>query len=498
MNDRNFNTNQNGLDSEDTYDVLHKNFSLFGDDEPVVFEDDDVKNSGEIYFSANDDAADDAAIYTDADFSRFASGGSAVRKETAPAERNVSANGARGSFSSPREVGNRAKSNPAPVKSNTAKQTKASSATKAKDKKKKKKKKRNAGKSLLLALVVIAFVVVASLIIRIPVIGCMNDIIAIDRSSIQKMVVLDRDMSTNEVIDLLGQKDLIYSSTFCKIASHFLHFDQKNEDEKIYPAGSYQLSADMGVEGMLKAISTNGVVVSTVTITFPEGYTVDQIVERLATNGVASKNSLYDVMNSDDLYEQYEFLTAISDKDQRYRALEGYLYPDTYEFYIGENPQSVIKRFLDNFTAKWEQKYQSLLEDSGYTMDEIITVASILQKEANDSEQMKVIAGIIYNRLNSSAFPFINCDSTAKYIENKSDELIANGTYADLMLLYDTNQKQKLPAGPICNPGADALAAAVSPDHNEFYYFLHDKDGKIYTASTLQQHEYNLSIAEME
>lgn len=491
MNDQNRNPNQNGANSEDTYAMLHENFSLFKDDEPVLFEDDDVKNSGEIYFSASDGTPENASVYTDADFSRFSSGSGAAGRT--PARGNVRQPSAWDAVSRARETA-------APPVGKTVKQPaagaprKANNASNTKNTKKKKKQKRNAGKSLLLALVVIAFVVVASLIIRIPVIKCMNDIIAIDRSSIQKLVVLDRDMTTDEVIDLLGKKDLIYSSTFCKIASHILHFDQ----EESYPAGSYQLSADMGIEGMLKTISTREIVVATVTITFPEGYTVDQIVERLSSNGVASKNSLYDVMRSDELYEQYEFLNSIPDREQRYRALEGYLYPDTYEFYVGENPKSVIKRFLDNFISKWEEKFQSLGENTGFTMDEIVTVASILQKEANDAEQMKVIASIIYNRLNSSSFPFINCDSTANYIENKRDDLIADGTYADLMLLYDTNQRQKLPVGPICNPGADALRAAVSPDNNDFYYFLHDKNGKIYTASTLQQHEYNISIADME
>ena len=125
-------------------------------------------------------------------------------------------------------------------------------------------------------------------------------------------------------------------------------------------------------------------------------------------------------------------------------------------------------------------------------MDEIITVASIIEKEAFDAEQMRVIASVIYNRLNSSSFPFINCDSTAQYIEKFKDKLTAEGTYNDLLKVYDTYQKTGLPVGAICCPGADAIYSALHPESTDYYYFLHDKDGNIYLASTASEHENNL------
>ncbi len=261
--------------------------------------------------------------------------------------------------------------------------------------------------------------------------------------------------------------------------------------DREYPAGTYYLSPSMGVEGMLREIYTSGDEKSTVKITFPEGYTIDQIVDKLAINGVASKNALYEVINSESFYEKYDFLKFIKDKAQRYRALEGYLYPDTYQFYVGENPESVINRFLSNFEDKWNASFAKKAESSNYNIDQIITVASILQKEANDAEQMGVIASIIYNRLESSSFPFINCDSTSKYISAHEDELKEAGSYVNLMMHYDTYQVNGLPVGPICNPGADAIAAAISPDQTDFYYFLHDSEGRIYTARTVAEHQAN-------
>ena len=105
---------------------------------------------------------------------------------------------------------------------------------------------------------------------------------------------------------------------------------------------------------------------------------------------------------------------------------------------------------------------------------------------------MGVIASILYNRLSSSSFPFINCDSTAKYIEAHEEELKANNLYLNYMMHYDTNQVTGLPVGPICNPGYDAILAALNPDQTDFYYFLHDSEGRIYTARTYDEHQANM------
>lgn len=527
MNDQNPRTNRlNG--SEDTYDVLHRNFTLFGDSDFVIPEEDDVKNSGEIYFSANTVPSAEGPDLSDFDFSRFAppsagrqnesvarngdvafgrtqsSYASSYPKPSASASRSTATN--RNAPASPRSAYVPATSKPAastnakpaanrtPVNNQPVKKTE--SAKKGSGTKKKKKKANRKGsfaKSLLLALVVLGFVVLASMVISEPIKSCMNDLIAIDRSSVQKMVVLDKDMTTDEVIDKLEDSGMIYSAVFCKFASHILHFDQSDPKEAIYPAGTYLLSYDMGIEGMLKEILNNGEVVSTVKVSFPEGFTVDQIVQRLEENKVASASALYDAMNSDELFDQYPFLQNMENRAERYRALEGFLYPDTYEFYIGENPQSVIKRFLDNFSAKWEDKYEAMLETSGRTMEEVIIVASICQKEANDGGQMRTVSSIIYNRLDSSSFPFINCDSTSMYITNRQEQLQEAGTFDLYLARYNTNERQGLPAGPICNPGDDALVAALRPESTSYYYFMHDLDGEMHVAETLSEHESNLA-----
>ena len=469
---------------EDSYDLLHKNFSMFGMDEEDELPpaDEDVKNSGEIYFSANSDSSNSyggSGDYSDADFSLFTS-----EPKKTPASGSVKRSGASAERTAPAQKN----------KNDTVKRTK----TTASNGSKKKKKKKNSKNSLLLALLILIFVGLLSAVVRIPVLGCMNDILAIDRSDTQMRVILDRTMTTSEVLDLLDQKGLIYSSNFCKIFSRLLGYAKIREYEggplvdRTYPAGTYYLSPSMGVEGLLRELYTAGDEKSTVTITFPEGYTIDQIIDKLALNGVASANALYEVINSDSFYETYDFLKSVTDRGQRYRALEGYMYPDTYEFYVGENPESVINRFLKNFNEKWNTNFAGYAKNSNYTIDQIITIASILEKEASDAEQMGVIASILYNRLSSSSFPYINCDSTAKYIEAHEEDLKAAGSYLNLMMHYDTNQITGLPVGPICNPGYDAILAALRPDSTDYYYFLHDPDGRIYLARTYEEHQANL------
>ena len=381
---------------------------------------------------------------------------------------------------------NAARTNPAGV---SAQDMEALRKRKAQARKKKKRAMRRKShlQSLLLVTLVLAFVFVASYMLKIPIMGCVNDLLAIDRDSNEIRVVVQDGMHVDDVIDLLAEKDLIYSADFCKLAAKLLDYSE----EDVYLEGTYQLSPDMGLEGMLKEIMASGLKQNTVTLTFPEGYTVDQIVAKLSENDVASATALYQVINGPEIRSKYEFLQTIIDSDDRYNVLEGYLYPDTYEFYIGEEPDSVIEKFLNNFQRRWTSEYDEFATEQGMTTDEIITLASILEKEAFDAQQMPLISSILYNRVRSSSFPFINCDSTKNYVEAFRQNVPTEEQFQHLAAEYDTYEKTGLPVGAICNPGADAIKAALHPDATEFYYFLHDSDGKIYVARTQEEHEAN-------
>ena len=349
-------------------------------------------------------------------------------------------------------------------------------------------RRRSTIQSLLLVALVLVFVFVAAMLLKMPIMGCVNDLLAIDRDDTEIRVVVEDGMNVDGIIDLLADKGLLYSGPFCKLAAQLLDYSK----DSVYPGGTYNLSSDMGLEGMLKEIMSSGVMQSTVTLTFPEGYTVDQIVAKLSENNVASAESLYEVLNGSALVEQYDFLLAIEDRADRYSIFEGYLYPDTYEFYIGEEPESVIEKFLKNFARRWTAEYSENASKLGMTLDEIITLASILEKEANDAQQMPLIASILFNRIRSTSFTFLNCDSTGTYLESIRPHVASDELYEHLTAAYDTYIKTGLPVGAICNPGADAISAAMHPESTDYYYFLHDSSGMIYVARTAEEHESNI------
>lgn len=343
--------------------------------------------------------------------------------------------------------------------------------------------------SLLVSAMLIVIIVLTSSALKIPLLGFVNDIIAIDRSDTPVAVYIKEDMNTEQILQMLEEHDLIYSADFCNLLMGFFGYDEDSE----FVVGEHVLTAKMGVEGMLNSMLFETDTYATVKITFPEGYTVDQIAEKLYSEKVISaKNVLYNAIATYEFPEEFDFLNTITDADQRYRVLEGYLYPDTYEFYLGENVNSVINRFLSNFSAKWIDEYQDEADALGYTVDEVITIASILQKEANDANQMYTIASILYNRLASDSLSILQCDSTQDYIAKIDAGLLNQTELNALLAVYDTYQCDGLPLGPICNPGGDAIYAALHPDDTSLYYFCHDTDGNMYTARTLDEHSVNV------
>lgn len=372
----------------------------------------------------------------------------------------------------------------APADDQTLKRLKSA----ARKKKKRAMRRKSTLQSIFLVIIVLVFVFVAAMMLKVPIMGCVNDLLAIDRNNTEVRVVVNDGMTVDEIIDLLADKGLIYSGSFCKLAAQLLDYSGPDT----YPGGTYDLSPDMGLEGMLNLITSTGIQQGTVTLTFPEGYTVDQIVAKLSENNVASSEDLYAALNGNALVEKYDFLSAITDRSDRYSIFEGYLYPDTYEFYIGEDPESVFDKFLKNFANRWTDEYDDNLSKLGMTVDEIITLASILEKEAYDAQQMPLIASILFNRIRSTSFAFINCDSTSTYLESIRPHVESDAQFEHLTAAYDTYIKTGLPVGAICNPGADAISAAMHPESSDYYYFLHASDGTMYVARTAAEHEANI------
>ncbi|MGN1193982.1 MAG: endolytic transglycosylase MltG [Acutalibacteraceae bacterium] len=238
----------------------------------------------------------------------------------------------------------------------------------------------------------------------------------------------------------------------------------------------------------------------TVTVTFPEGFTAVQIAKRLEENGVCPAADFIAELNSPgDITEGYPFLAEINNPDERPFLLEGYIFPDTYEFYRGESAQSVLNRFLKNTANKLTDEYALRAEQLGYTLDEVIILASIIQKEAGIKEQMGKVSSVLHNRIESPDYGKLQCDVTINYINDYvTDSEYLEGDTTDYSALYNTYKCDGIPAGAICNPGADAIEAALYPEKTDYFYFVTDKDDNYYYASTYQEHKENCRICGIE
>lgn len=240
-----------------------------------------------------------------------------------------------------------------------------------------------------------------------------------------------------------------------------------------------------------KATSVNGIS-KTVKVTIPEGYSQSQIFELLVSKGVTSSvEDLYKVSEEYD-YSYYPLISQIEENVNRCFRLEGYLYPDTYEFYRLSKPQDAIGKFLRNGEVKISQEDRDRAASLGYSVDEMLTIASIIEKEIGDNSQQAMVSSVIHNRLNQNIK--LQMDASINYIENYVKPYIT-GDVDRYNSFYNTYKSPALPSGPICNPGKSAIQAALYPADTEYLFFVSDKEGKYYYAKTYEEHKQNLILA---
>ncbi len=342
-------------------------------------------------------------------------------------------------------------------------------------------------------------VLVVTVLLSTVGIQCVNDAIALSASEEEVEVTIPDGITTKEAIEIFKEHDLINVKWFCRFFAAFRGYDKEgivyysNGKEKLQPyvGGTYYLSSSMGIEGMLNIILDNSAgSEQTVSVTFPEGYTIAQIIRRLEDYEVISDSKKF--ISAANYDYNYAFL---DDKNSGTPLrLEGFLFPDTYDMFIGESTSSIVKRFLDNFNEKWTDKYDARAKELGFTTTEIITIASIIQKEAAGTAQMADISSVIHNRLQKSTnYPTLQCDSTALYVTNHLKDVFGDAKASPYLEEYDTYMCLGLPKGPICNPGLDAIHAALYPSDTDYLYFCHDKNGNVYYAVTDFEHQQNVA-----
>ncbi|MFH1226215.1 MAG: endolytic transglycosylase MltG [bacterium] len=247
--------------------------------------------------------------------------------------------------------------------------------------------------------------------------------------------------------------------------------------ETKFQTGEYTLRPDMSIAKIIVLLTAGGTNEKTIKIL--EGWTNQDIADYLAGQGIVG---------------QEEFLSAT---EKNYRAefnflekeaLEGFLFPDTYRIYNNASAEDIIKKMLANFDKKLTPELRADIAKNKMTVFDTIILASILEKELKSYEDKRKAASVFYKRLNANMA--LQADSTVNYVTGKKITIV---TAEDLKIdsPYNTYKYRGLPPGPICNPGLDAIKAAIYPAKNDYWYFLTDKEGQAYFAETLAEHGEN-------
>ena len=296
---------------------------------------------------------------------------------------------------------------------------------------------------------------------------------------VEKQTVTVQEADMDYVVQRLKEGGIIENEWLFKL---FCAFTKGNF--KLRP-GTYTLNTDMDYLAIVTNLGSSSTSRATVTLTFTEGSSVDQIFEQLEKKGVATVEDLQD-MAANHPYK-FSFLQEIPLGD--YHRLEGYLFPDTYEFYVGDDPKYVINKLLLNFDARFTDKMREQVAESEYSIYEILTIASLIEKETDGTDE-KIIASVIYNRLNSrETAGKLQIDATLAYINGGRKPVEAD---KEIDSPYNTYLYEGLPAGPITNPGMTAIRAAMNPDKTNYYYYVLNPNSNRHEYSTNYRDHVNL------
>ena len=313
-----------------------------------------------------------------------------------------------------------------------------------------------------------------------------NDLCAFDKPELTAEVTIEQGDSLGKVAGKLKKAGLIDCKLF-----FMMYGTVTGAMDKIDP-GTYELNTDMDYRSLVGQMYDPDILrreqEGLVLITIPEGYTVAQIIDLLAENGVSTKEELEDAAANFDFGEEYSFID--NDLMGQVNRLEGYLFPDTYEFSKEKSAVFAMDTMLTNFVSRTSELMDAI-NSSSYNLREIITLASVIEKEAiGDDEERANIASVFYNRLNGGndeVGNVLQSDATIYYalrVMGLDDSQFST----DLDSPYNTYKYGGLPAGPICNPSLSAIRAAIYPNDTDYYYFAYGKDGVSHFFRTYNEH----------
>jgi UPF0755 protein len=336
--------------------------------------------------------------------------------------------------------------------------------------KRKKRTIRTLPESILAAMIYVVGVLVISFVFATVGWKWANDFLALDKPEKTVSITISEGETVEQLADELQEQGLIEYKFLFKL---FAGLTKKSDR---ITSGTYELNTEMDYSALLNNISSTSVYRETVTVTLLEGSTMKEIFQLLEDSGVCSVEKLTASAEEDEF--DYSFLDDVERTGAE--RLEGYLFPDTYEFYKGAEAKSVLNKMLSNFNDRFTEEMEVKAETLGYSKDDILIIASIIEKETT-GEDRRDIASVIYNRLKNPDHDDISghlqMDSTVQYILPERKEHLTDEDIS-IESPYNTYLVTGLPVGPICSPGLTSIQAALEPNQTNYYYFMLGDDGE--------------------
>jgi len=290
---------------------------------------------------------------------------------------------------------------------------------------------------------------------------------------------------TAQIAELLHQEGLVEYPWLFRFLSMLNGYDGK------YKAGKHIVSKELNYEGLMLILTSNPVAKPSKDLRIPEGFTVVELIDYLSERGYVDREKFESLCKTK--IKKYKFLEEVPDRKY---PLEGYLYPDTYKIEVDWKEEEIVDRLLREFDSVFKPEYYERAKELGLTVDQVVTIASIIETEAKYLSDYKKISSVIHNRLKSKAFPYLQVDVTLQYARIMAGlgriQILTNKD-KEIDSPYNTYKYPGLPPGPICSPRVEAIEAALYPEDTNYFFFFATPDGTVIYNETLAGHNRDLA-----
>ncbi len=300
------------------------------------------------------------------------------------------------------------------------------------------------------------------------------------QDAVSQVFVVDEGQSFVTVARALDDEGLVASATWLRVTAEIAGLTNSIK------VGSYALTPGQNYKTIL-AIFTAGTTEADIRVTIPEGYTIKQMGELLATKGLVTVDDWATATGQFSALETHPFIVAAEKPDDV--DLEGYLFPDTYRFALDATAEDVAGIMLDNTAERVSNLGKPRGDAADMSLHGVLTLASIVEREVRQPDTMKNVADIFLKRL--AIGMALQADSTVNYVTGGDSPSITLEERDNTDSLYNTYKYSGLPPGPISAPGLNAIDAVLNPTHNSYFYFLTTDEGEIYYAETNEEHASN-------